>query len=57
MPTFVDATVPYPWPYDGQLDGRTLAVVICGAQRRFVDACDGADVVLADLGELAAVGP
>ena len=34
MPTFVAATVPYPWPYDGELDVRALALVICGAQRR-----------------------
>ena len=38
MSTFVAATVPYPWPYDGELEARTLAVVICGAQRRFVEA-------------------
>jgi len=54
MTTFVEATVPYPWPYDGELDVRTLAVVICGAQGRFVDASDGAAGVLADLDELAA---
>jgi nicotinamidase-related amidase len=55
MPTFVTATVPYPWPYDGHLDIRSLAVVICGAQGRFVEACDGADVVLAALVGLAEV--
>ncbi|MET0325696.1 MAG: isochorismatase family protein [Ilumatobacteraceae bacterium] len=53
MPTFVDATVPYPWPYDGELDVRSLAVVVCGAQGRFVEACVGADVVLAAIVGLA----
>jgi nicotinamidase-related amidase len=31
-------TNPYPWPYDGPLDPRRLALVVCGAQRGLVAA-------------------
>ncbi len=48
---WVRATDPYPWPYDGVLDGRRLALVIAGAQRRW--AGDG-DPVLHRLAALAA---
>jgi nicotinamidase-related amidase len=50
----VCATNPYPWPYDGSLCAHTTALVVCGAQRRLVDAApDGAAIVdrLATLAE------
>ena len=50
----VAATVPYPWPYDGDLDGRHLALVICGAQRRFAGASRGGADVEQALASLAA---
>jgi nicotinamidase-related amidase len=31
------ATAPYPWPYDGWLDPRRLALVVVGAQGWWVD--------------------
>jgi nicotinamidase-related amidase len=49
----VARTVPYPWPYDGGLDARGLALVVCGAQRRFVAAAHGAATVAVGIGELA----
>ncbi len=50
----VCATNPYPWPYDGSLCAHTTALVVCGAQRRLVDAApDGAAIAerLASLAE------
>lgn len=41
----LDGTVPYPWPYDGRLDGRRLALVICGAQRTLVAASAAAAAI------------
>jgi nicotinamidase-related amidase len=34
--TFVEATAPYPWPYDGVLTASRLALVVAGAQHGWV---------------------
>jgi hypothetical protein len=41
-PVHVADTVPYPWPYNGELAVGELALLICGAQRRLVDLSVGA---------------
>ncbi len=38
----VAGTVPYAWPYNGTLTPSSVALVICGAQRQFVDASQAA---------------
>lgn len=37
---------PYPWPYDGTLDPRRLALVIAGAQPAWARRCAGASSVV-----------
>jgi nicotinamidase-related amidase len=44
---------PYPWPYDGELDGGRLALVIAGGQRQFVDASCGSQLAAAAISGLA----
>ena len=46
-------TVPYAWPYDGELRGATSALVVCGAQRGLAAMSDPADVTLEALRALA----
>jgi len=36
-PVHVADTVPYPWPYNGELAVGQLALLICGAQRRLFE--------------------
>lgn len=36
---FVDATEPYPWPYDGLLDPNRLALIAAGAQEGLAEQC------------------
>ena len=45
---------PYPWPYDGVLDPRRLALVIAGAQPAWARRSVGADTVAAVIGKVAA---
>jgi biuret amidohydrolase len=52
LPSIVD-TNPYPWPYDGCLDPRRMALVICGAQRGLAELCPTAGDVLRSLAVLA----
>jgi nicotinamidase-related amidase len=58
--TTLDSTVPYPWPYDGDLDPGRLALVVAGAQAgwaaRSSRAADVATVLLAVASELRAAG-
>lgn len=49
----VPDTQPYPWPYDGDLDGRHLALVVPGAQAFWLARSVGTTAVLATLTELA----
>ncbi|HEX2698603.1 MAG TPA: isochorismatase family cysteine hydrolase [Acidimicrobiales bacterium] len=51
--TFLDATTPYPWPYDGCLDPERLALVIAGAQTAWQQASWGAAAALARITEVA----
>ena len=51
--THVRGTTPYPWPYDGGLDAASLALVVCGAQHRFVDTAVDAPGVRGRLRHLA----
>jgi nicotinamidase-related amidase len=44
---------PYPWPFDDALSGDRLALVIAGAQNRFVEASVGSATVSAALAALA----
>jgi nicotinamidase-related amidase len=44
---------PYPWPYDGELDGGRLALVIAGGQCQFVDASYGSQLAAAAIAALA----
>jgi biuret amidohydrolase len=55
MTTHVAATVPYPWPYDGCLDGADLALVVCGAQRGLAAQSSAVGDVLDALGSTADV--
>jgi len=55
MSTFVAATVPYRWPYDGVLAPHRTALVLCGVQHGFVAATPGATDVIGRLVDLAAV--
>lgn len=54
------AADPYPWPYDGPVDPKRLALVIAGAQqawvRRSVGAADAAAVLLAVAGVVRRAG-
>ncbi len=36
---FVDATEPYPWPYDGLLSPNRLALIAAGAQEGLAEQC------------------
>jgi nicotinamidase-related amidase len=49
----VPDTDPYPWPYDGVLDGDRLALVVAGAQPHWLARSSGATDVLATLTSLA----
>ena len=49
----LDGSNPYAWPYDGRLDGSSIALVICGAQRDLVAASADAATVAAHLAEVA----
>ena len=46
-------TDPYPWPYDGDLDGHRLALVVAGAQPHWLARSTGATEALATLTDLA----
>jgi biuret amidohydrolase len=54
-PTHVLGTRPYPWPYDGILDPRRLALVVAGAQAWWADRTVDADEALASLRATAKV--
>ncbi len=49
----VCASEPYAWPYDGVLEPRSTALVLCGAQRGLVDVSPGGPLVLDRLVQLA----
>lgn len=49
----VPGSDPYPWPYDGALDGPRLALVVAGAQRRWVEGSTDVAAVAAALERLA----
>jgi nicotinamidase-related amidase len=49
----VPDTDPYPWPYDGSLDGRRLALLVAGSQPHWLARSSGATEVLATLTDLA----
>jgi len=42
-PAHVVNTIPYPWPYNGCVNAKHLALVICGAQRQLMES--SADVI------------
>jgi nicotinamidase-related amidase len=44
---------PYPWPYDGQIDGSRLALVVAGGQEHFVSSSCGSARVAVAISELA----
>ena len=50
----VPDTDPYPWPYDGDLDGRHLALVVAGAQPHWLARSVATTPVLATLTDLGA---
>lgn len=50
----VPDTDPYPWPYDGVLDGARLALVVAGCQPHWIARSVGPTDALAALGDLAA---
>lgn len=50
----VDGTDPYPWPYDGDLGGHTLALVVAGAQRHWMCRSTGTGEVSANIAAIAA---
>ncbi|MET0578883.1 MAG: isochorismatase family cysteine hydrolase [Ilumatobacteraceae bacterium] len=52
-PRHVANTEPYAWPYDGDLDARRFALVVCGAQRRFAATSPRSTVVERTLAEVA----
>ncbi len=54
-PTHVLGTRPYPWPYDGILDPRRLALVVAGGQAWFAARTIDADEVLSNLRKTAKV--
>ncbi len=49
----VAGTEPYPWPWDGALDGCRLALIIAGADQGWVERCDDAEAVALLIEELA----
>ncbi|HEY6534008.1 MAG TPA: cysteine hydrolase [Acidimicrobiales bacterium] len=49
----VPDTQPYPWPYDGDLDGRRYALVVAGAQAHWLARSVDTTAVLANLTALA----
>jgi len=50
----IEAADPYPWPYDGDLDPRRLALVVAGAQAAFAGRSVGAGAVARTLAAVAA---
>jgi nicotinamidase-related amidase len=58
--TVLDSTVPYPWPYDGTLEPRRLALVVAGAQAawaaRSSRAAEVATVLLTVAGAMREIG-
>jgi nicotinamidase-related amidase len=50
----VAATTPYPWPYDGRVDGDRLALVIAGHDAAWATRCADAGSVVALLDRLTA---
>ena len=50
----VNGTSPYPWPWDGDLDPRRLALVVTGAQPSLVGQTVGATPALESSGRAAA---
>ena len=53
-PRHVRGTVPYPWPYDGDLDPARLALIVAGCQPAWQDCSIGIAAVTANIGRLAA---
>ncbi len=53
--THISGTRPYPWPYDGLLDARRLALVVAGGQAWFAARTVDADEVLERLATTAKV--
>jgi biuret amidohydrolase len=51
--TYVAATIPYPYPFDGELTPEGTALVICGAQRGLIDVSCGATRVLSEIAVLS----
>jgi nicotinamidase-related amidase len=49
----IAAANPYPWPFDDDLSGARLALVIAGAQRHFVEASPASDEATEALAALA----
>lgn len=49
----VSGTRPYPWPYDGRLEPRHLALVVAGWDTRWLDACEHHDDAVRTITELA----
>lgn len=49
----VEGTAPYPWPFDGVLDGSRLALVVTGAQQFWFERTDGVPAALAAIAALA----
>ena len=54
MPT-LDATEPYPWPYDGCLDPRRLALIVAGAQSGWMKASHDHPAIAARIAAISAV--
>ncbi len=52
--THVPDADPYPWPYDGALDGERLALLVAGCQPHWIARSVGATDALAALADLAA---
>ena len=50
---FLEATSPYPWPYDGCLDPERLALVVAGAQVAWQQASWGAAATLSCITDVA----
>lgn len=51
--SFVAGTMPYPWPFDGDLDPAGLALLVVGAQRWWQDRTHGSDRVMDRLARVA----
>lgn len=49
----VGGTEPYPWPYDGCLEGSSLALVVTGFQQHWFEHSTGAERVAAVVGRVA----